>query len=627
MVRFSKHPLFLLFLLAYLLHLLGVLGFVSHFEWGTGRPLLTDDYALRSSLLYDTRILFKTSRSLWGYSPYHLAGYPYALFAISAKGEQILSLLLPFVNPAELLKFYILISMLTFPFLIMASARVLKLQPSSIVIAGMISILFFWKYPNISMARWGSISYLLACPLALLSLTFFLRSLKEATPPPLFLFWLLGSTSLLLHSVALIILLLPIALSLVLMFKEKPRGVLLLGWSGLFGMAVANLFWIAPFLKYHSVLKVAVSEPAFLEGISFHSWYFQKDVSRILLLLFGCLGIWEWFRQRNSLALPFVLGIAPLIGLLFFLKHPTALLLQRFRYDWPLSLFLSLPASAFLAEKGSQAFRLLCRDGKGLFPIGLRKGFLFLFCGMILLALITSDRTRYTHCLTRLFLKEKTFASSYPLPTSMRPPEMNQLLAWVLSHKEEEGRFLMEDTHHPHHIYWGSHLPAILPLLTGREIINSPLPEAPVQTVTIGLTDGKLLGKPIEQFSPSTFRDYVDLYNIRWIICFSPMAKRYFGNLPNAYLHEDASIGHFSCYEINRQSNFFLKGSGKVSADFNRVSLKEVHAESGEIILTYRWFPGLHTLPEREIERTNRAGDPIGFIKIENPPETLEVTF
>jgi len=596
----------LFFLLFYLAHLLGVSGFVSFFEWGSKRPLLTDDYALRTALFYDARTLFKTTRSLWGYSPYHLAGYPYALFGISSKGEQILSLLFPFVNPAELLKRYILIGILIFPFLIMGSAKILRLSLSSIAISGAISILFFWKYPNVSSVRWGSISYFLASPFTLLALAFFYQFVKEKHLRSFFLFWFFGSISFLIHSVALVLLLPPILITLLCSLKKKPKRPFVLGGLGLLGIVTINLFWILPFLRYHSMLNVKIAEPAFFENVSLRSWYFQKDLSRIVLLLLGLCGIWKWSRERNGIALPFAVSTIWLISLVFFLKRPPSLLLQRFRYDWPLTLFLSLPASVFIAEKGKRFSNLV-------------------LYGLILLALVTSDASRYTFCLSRLFLKEKTLATSYPLPTSLRPPEMDVLLAWVQKNKDEEGRLLMEDTHHPHHIYWGNHLPAILPLLTGREVVTPPLPEVSLPVATIGLTDGTLFGKPIEQFSPSAFQEYTDRYNIRWMICFSPATKQYLKGFPKSYLREDTVIGHFSFYEINRPSNFFLKGSGEVSAEFNRISLKNVKAESGEVVLKYHWFPMLRTVPERKVERIDYGGDPVGFIKIQNPPEEIEI--
>ncbi|MBI4435976.1 MAG: hypothetical protein HY590_00960 [Candidatus Omnitrophica bacterium] len=626
-----KRPVVSLFVLFYALHLFGILGFVSFFEWGSGRPLLTDDYAFRSSSLYDARILFKTSRTLWGYSPYHLAGYPYYPFAISSsKGEQVLSLLFPFADAAELLKLYILIGLLTFPFWIMAATKALKLRSSSIAIAGILGMLFFWKIPNISSVRWGSISYILACPPALLALVTLLHFLEARTLRSFFLFCLWGAFALLIHTVTFSILFPPAVMLLLCALKRKPRGIPLLGGLGLFVTVAANLFWILPYFHYRSFLHTALSG-AFLEKPpTLSAWYLHQDASRILLLMLGLWGTGRWFRRKFNAAVPFAVGIALLFSFMFFLKGPTALLLQRHRYDWPLSLFLSVPASALIAEKGSQFFDLLRRQGKKVISLDLQKASLLLFYGIILLGLLQSiatDKNRYTFCVKRLFLKEKNFASSSPLTTSMRPLELDRLLAWVQKNRGQEGRLLMEDSDHPHHVYWGTHLPAIVPLLTGREVITPPTPEVPSQLLLMGFTDGRLLGKPIEQLSSAAFREYVDRYNIRWVICFSQMAKKYLRHLSPSYLKEEALIGPFACYQIHHTGSFFLKGSGRVSADFNRISLKEVEAEAGEVILKYHWSPGIRTYPERKIGKEDLEGDDLGFIRIENPPEEIEIIF
>lgn len=622
----KQKPSLIFFILFYSLHLLGVFGFVSFFEWGSGRPLLTDDYAVRSPLFSDTRELFKTSKNLWGYSPYHLAGYPYALSAISIKGEQLFSLMLPFVNPAESLKLYILIGIATFPLLIMATARTLNFSFSSSSTAGVISILFFWKHPNVSSVRWGSISYIIACPLAMLALAFFLRFLKKNSVRSFSLFLLLGSISLLIHAIALLVILPPALAALIRAWKKESRQTLWFGFLGLLGMIAMNLFWIFPLLRYYSFLDIRISAtPYFLEKLSFRSWYFQKDISRGLLLFLGLWGVWRGFRKRDSAAFPFAFGIIILASLMFLLIKPAIFLHQKFRYDWPLSLFLLFPASELLPEKGTQFFNLWTKEITR--PLDFRK--ILLLCGTVLflLALLGYDRTRYETCIQHLLLKEKTFLSSVPLPTSMTPPEMNLLLKWIEEKKDKEGRLLMEDSHHPQHIYWESHLPAIIPFLTGKEVVNPPLPEAPLQGEAIGFVDGTLLGKPIEELPVAAFKEYVELYNILWVICFSPKAKEYLKALPRTYIREETSIGPFSCYKINRSSNFFLKGTGKVAAGFNRIVVREIMEESGEMILKYHWFPTLRTSPPRRIERVAYGGDPVGFIRVLNPPKELEILF
>ena len=74
-----------------------------------------------------------------------------------------------------------------------------------------------------------------------------------------------------------------------------------------------------------------------------------------------------------------------------------------------------------------------------------------------------------------------------------------------------------------------------------------------------------------------------------------------------------------------RKPSFFLKGSGTVQADYNRIELSNVRAEDNEIIISYHWMKFLVTDSGAQLERVMIGGDPIGFIKIKNPPETLTI--
>ncbi len=588
-----------------LLHLLGALGFVSFFEWGSKRPLLTDDYAFRSALMEETRALFDSSGRLWGYSPFHSAGYPHALFGISTKGEQILSLLFPLVNPAELLKGYLLVGILITPFLILMTGKMLKMPPPAIATAGMIAILFFWQHPNLSSLQWGSVSFLLSCLFTLLSLAALFRFLEKPRLGMLLLFGIGGAMALCIHSVALIVLFPPALTALIMGLRQRPKSVLLLGFAGLLSIVALNLFWILPMVRHSALLDISLTEAPFRENPSIVSWYFRKDLSRLLLLLLGLLGLRRWSRTAPTLAFPFTTAVFLLLALIFFLKYPASLTLQSSRYLWPLILFLLFPASSFLTEKSGKIPR-------------------FLLWGIVLLALVTADKSRFLSCFSRLF-SQKTSAASEPLPTSIRPPEMDRLVAWISRYPKEAGRLLLEESRHPRHRYWESHLPAILPLWAGRELVNPPMPDTPLKLSSITLMQGTLFGKNVESFSPEAFEAYLNRYNIRWIAAFYPMTKRYLDSLPAELLKKEEEIAHLACYRVNRPSNYFLKGSGKVEAGFNRIALRQVRSESGEIVLKYHWFPGLVTIPERPIGKEEVENDPAGFIKIENPPETLEI--
>ena len=86
-----------------------------------------------------------------------------------------------------------------------------------------------------------------------------------------------------------------------------------------------------------------------------------------------------------------------------------------------------------------------------------------------------------------------------------------------------------------------------------------------------------------------------------------------------------SDIDNFTVYEVKRTATFFLKGSGTVRADYNRLELTDIVPEQGEIIISYHWMKFFKTIPQVRIERADALGDPVGFIKIINPPPSLVV--
>ncbi|KPJ58140.1 MAG: hypothetical protein AMS15_09100, partial [Planctomycetes bacterium DG_23] len=163
--------------------------------------------------------------------------------------------------------------------------------------------------------------------------------------------------------------------------------------------------------------------------------------------------------------------------------------------------------------------------------------------------------------------------------------------------------------------YFGGHLPALLPWYTKREFIGGPEPDHYIKHHFASFTYGELFGRDITGFSLSLLQTYFDTYNIKWIIAWSDKSRIYFQRHSGyiTYLH---SIGDFSFYEVRRNPNFFLKGSGKTKADYNKIVVTE--ASPGEVVLKYHWLQTLRTKPPLKIEAYPVPDDPIGFIKIYN---------
>ncbi len=74
---------------------------------------------------------------------------------------------------------------------------------------------------------------------------------------------------------------------------------------------------------------------------------------------------------------------------------------------------------------------------------------------------------------------------------------------------------------------------------------------------------------------------------------------------------------------MNRRE--FLKGTGALKADSSRIWLDDLIAEDGEVVIAYHWMETFRAVPDVKLERFMVGGDPVGLIKISNPPSSLVI--
>jgi len=92
-----------------------------------------------------------------------------------------------------------------------------------------------------------------------------------------------------------------------------------------------------------------------------------------------------------------------------------------------------------------------------------------------------------------------------------------------------------------------------------------------------------------------------------------------------AYLTILKEIDKFSIYRVNREPSFFLKGKGLVKSDYNRLELSHIVPQDSEVIINYHWMKYFKTNPPRKLERVFVGDDPVGFIRIVDPPKSLVI--
>jgi hypothetical protein len=146
----------------------------------------------------------------------------------------------------------------------------------------------------------------------------------------------------------------------------------------------------------------------------------------------------------------------------------------------------------------------------------------------------------------------------------------------------------------------------------------------PVKHSYASFTGGVLFEKRIEEYSLEELKRQFDMYNVTWVVCWLDRSKEFFNRHPG-YLTKAGEIATFTIYRVNRKPSFFIKGSGEVRADYNRLELRQVAAEGNEIIISYHWMRQLKTEPAAKLEKFFTGSDPVGFIRIIDPPESLVI--
>lgn len=118
------------------------------------------------------------------------------------------------------------------------------------------------------------------------------------------------------------------------------------------------------------------------------------------------------------------------------------------------------------------------------------------------------------------------------------------------------------------------------------------------------------------------FYEYLDLYNVGWILAHSEGLKRYLDGIPTVSLV--SSMDPLSLYRVDIDHSFFMQGEGKVTARaVNRIDLEELKGEV--IVLKYHYVPGIRAEPDVRIDGVRLLDDPEPFIRIIQPPASVRL--
>ena len=587
------------------------------------QPIIEQDWGLHFHHLTSMDAFWHQGRTLWGYNPLFMAGYPSnTIQDLSIKFFEFAALGLATLGLAPIQWFKILAFLATacVPWFMYFAARNLffdrdYIKSGAALVAALLGTAYWWNSLPREMLFYGMVGYSPASYISVLGVTLLYRIAKTPSlwsPTPLG--WLILAMIILPLHIQSIVIFLPPVVALLLTPQNIFRRNLLIWTVGAAALAiVANLPWLAPAFAHRTddvSLAIVEQLPLFtsVDPFTFLKDYlgpagywtfrpsFLEKGFRLMLFLLGSWGTWKLLRSENRVA-GVVLASAWIV--LFLLAYFGSLIpfvegWQPLRFKVPFDLFLVLAATYAVVDW------LVHRTAS---PSYLAPALLACGAMTLLFNLVT------TESLGKMRLR-----------TEIRP-ELAAIVEWINKETPTEARVLFEESgDETGFVYDGMYLSSFIPHWTGRELIGGPINLYNDRHDFAEFHSGKLLKRDIQTFSDDEIRKYFRLYNIGAVVAFHPASIQRLQSVPGL-ISLDRRVGPIHLMKVNQPLTWFLQGEGRVKAGLDRLELSEIKGK--EIVLKYHWTEGLSANPPAKIVPVEIYDDPIPFIKIIEPPAAL----
>lgn len=585
---------------------------------------LFNDFALLQYTAGAAREFHAESGTLWGYDPHFMAGYPLTFIWNSNVLTQLLAVIFPAAPVPALLRAFLFASLAAAPLLFFLALRNFGFSPRRALAGAAICLIYFRLGAPALFHLTGMVTAGLSTTFNIfaVSLVFaYLRRRRARTrqaAPALLAALVAVALAPLIHKTAVVVLVPP----LIILLAQNARRLNAKEWAAAAAAAAltfaVNSFWLMPlfrFLPYKTFLEDApfwqntdplrpvldfLTPAAQMNNLTFGGVFGAAHSALLLgILLLGVRGLVLWKRERPDLFPAFAATSAFLFLLSYYgsFWRPAAEL-NPTRYLPTLHLFLIIPAIAAVTGFASAPQKNPLAPA---LSAALLAAFVALFAYSIL-----------------------WLQPFYRLLAIQPPVAVRQLTEW-LRHADPGGRVLLEDSgvldrNGPGQSYGMTHLPALLPERTGREFIGGPYPYVFLRHRFAGFHDGRLFGKDITDHTIEDLREYLRIYNVRRIACWSHPSRLVF-DYHKKYFQYKESFGSLAVYEFaGWEPGALPLGTASLKAGRNRIEASNVRPGNGAVILPYHWAPGIRANPPLTIKKQKLLADPVPFIKIENPP-------
>jgi hypothetical protein len=589
-------------------------------------PIVFDDHALQYYYGRLGALFLAEGGRTYGYDPAFMAGYPKTpIYYPSSRPYELTLWLFGGADPGRVFNWTVLVLVAACPFLMYAAAWSLGLSEGERLVVVALTAVPHLLAPIADFYRYmepaGMESYIFASALSVLVATLVARFARRGGLVAGLALWLTAPLLFFTHPTAAVISAVPIACGYLAAVRRMP--IARNAWLVLIGITVlvTNWPWIegqllfghyadlrdfyTPGGRKHFVPQGGAVAPLRIFLPTPHALALAPPV-------LGCAGLVLWWRaSRWDLLALFVPQLVFLFVVSFYGASLGLGAIAPGRIMLPLGLWLLPPAAHALVR----AVAALAHAGRAL--VGRPAGE---YAALALLALCAFVAARAAQLETRVW-------RWYTLPGIEASEGFTRhgmaLMRWLDQNTDGSGRLLNEETDRSSHQYYGSHMPALIPLNTKLELAGGPAPHALVKHNVLRFEAGTLAGQPLERLPPADVIRQLRLYNVRWVLCWTPGAKRWFAALDGA-----VTVGgydKFTLYRMGWEPSYFLEGSGVIEAHPNRIVLRDLVPEAGRVAIKYHWLETLRTTPPREIVPVHVPGDPVPFMAVVEPPRELVI--
>lgn len=546
------------------------------------------------------RRMWSSDTRFWGYNPYFMAGYPMVKLYNGLIWGIVSALLywMPIGSCAAV--FMLGVAGLSPLFYYAATAQV-NVSTGWRLVGATLGAGAFFLGPNFFLWWMGAIEGALSSLLVVLTWALYLKWCESGTVKLWAAFTAGASMTLMTHHMGALCFGTLVLVSLPFVRLDLKKWI----WLSAAGAIslVVNSFWLVPFFanaKYIEPSPDRLWSGTQGGGLMEDLFSFVGPAGSLpiiwFLLITAILGLAAWNRERPKLARAYGAGLIAWTFAAYLGGYISALdPIQPRRFLVYVIALAVLPAVRGTAWLWERAGRRVGTGGA------------ILACAVILLS-----PSAYMRVLP------------FKIMTDV-PAELMTVADVIQKELRPQTRVMVEDTAGTDEgiiPYMGGHFPPLIPIITGRETLSGFMARFGIMHNRLMPRDGYLMGKPVEKVGTKELEDFLDLYNVGGILCFSIAAKtRFDGAAPLIVKRKD--FGRLSWYLVDRAGDYIIGGSGKVTATVNKIEVSDLISEQEFVILKYHWMDNFKSDPPLKLEQVLIGGDPVGFIKVHNPPASF----